>query len=58
MITYYINSFVRTEDISFYDTQRENSVDITQLSVYVFRNNRTHLEQGISHGEIAVLYPS
>ena len=37
---------------------KEKNVDITQLSIYVAGIIKTHLEQGIHPGEIAVLCPS
>ncbi|HBE4208409.1 TPA: UvrD-helicase domain-containing protein, partial [Escherichia coli] len=37
---------------------KERNVDITQLSIYVAGIIKTHLEQGIHPGEIAVLCPS
>jgi hypothetical protein len=54
---YYINSLSELKTFPSV-ILKENSVDITQLSVYVSGIIRTHLEQGISPGEIAVLCPS
>lgn len=53
---YYINSLSELKTFPSV-ILKENSVDITQLSVYVSGIIKTHLEQGISPGEIAVLCP-